>query len=58
MKRFEKPKMAIVHLSNEDINIITTSPCNDKLCHGYDCPDCPTQCDGIYHCEIFKCTHY
>ncbi len=56
MRTFNIPKMAVVHLSGEDV--IRASLCDAKLCMGFDCPDCPTECTGIYHCDIFKCTTY
>ena len=61
MKKFGAPKISVVRLSNE--NIITASGCEtnmclENVCMGYDCPDCPTECDGIYHCEVFKCGPY
>lgn len=48
MKTFEIPKMTVIRLTREDI--IRTS-----TCYGFDCPDCPTQCTGTYHCDIFDC---
>ena len=56
MKRFTVPKMSVVELTGEDV--LCSSYCGDQFCEGYDCPDCPTECTGIYHCEIFKCTRY
>ena len=55
MKKFETPKMAIIHLSDEDV--MRTS-CGTNMCYGFDCPDCPIACTGIYHCDIFKCGSY
>lgn len=57
MKKFEKPRLTVVHLLNEDIST-TASGCGSKMCYGFDCPDCPTICPGIYHCEVFKCQQY
>jgi len=48
MKTFETPRMMVVRLTREDI--IRTS-----TCYGFDCPDCPTECTGTYHCDIFDC---
>lgn len=45
MKRFEVPKMKMVHLSRE--NVIYTS-----TCYGYQCDDCGS-CVGTYFCDIF-----
>ncbi len=58
MKKFENPKLSVVELPEEDV--ISTSPviCPSQICHGFDCPDCPTICTGIYHCNTFKCTTY
>ena len=56
MKKFRMPQMSVVLLSGEEV--IATSGCETNMCMGFDCPDCPTQCDGIYHCEVFKCSTY
>ena len=56
MKKYEKPSMMLVQLQEEDV--ICESACQTNLCFGYDCPNCPTICTGIYHCEVFKCTSY
>ena len=57
MKAFEMPSMKVVHLVKEEI-VSGSTLCNSKVCQGYDCPDCPTQCEGIYHCDVFKCVTY
>lgn len=57
MKKFESPSMSVIYLSGEDV-ICTSPTCDVNICNGYDCPDCPTQCEGIYHCEVFKCKTY
>ena len=57
MKRFTAPKMNVIELAGEDV-LCASTICNDKVCSGYDCPDCPTQCEGIYHCNIFRCPTY
>lgn len=57
MKAFEMPRMKVVHLIKEDI-VSGSTICSMKVCNGYDCHDCPAQCDGVYHCNVFKCTTY
>lgn len=57
MKEFAIPKMTVVRLTGEDV-LRTSGECETNLCYGYDCPDCPTICTGIYHCEVFKCKTY
>lgn len=56
MKQFAKPEMSLIQLTNDDL--IITSGCNTNTCFGYDCPDCPNECTGTYHCEVFKCKNY
>ncbi len=56
MKKFETPVMTMIKLPQD--NVIATSGCETNMCFGFDCPDCPTQCTGIYHCEVFKCKSY
>ena len=57
MKSFIKPKMSLIHLSNEDL-ITASGDCNTNYCEGYDCYDCPTECTAPYHCKVFKCVKY
>ena len=56
MKQFEKPELTLIQLANDDL--IITSGCDDNICQGYDCPDCPNECTGTYHCLSFKCKNY
>ena len=58
MKKFGYPEMNVIHLSKEIITYDDSILCGEQVCYGFDCPDCPTICTGIYHCEIFKCTTY
>ena len=58
MKKFEAPVMMMVRLPMDDVIATSTPDCESQVCWGFDCPDCPTVCTGIYHCEMFKCTTY
>lgn len=55
MKKFENPSMTVIFLSGEDV---VCSSCNTQMCYEYDCYECPKQCNGVYHCDVFKCTTY
>lgn len=57
MKKFEAPMMMMIRLPQEEV-ITTSGTCSQNICNGYDCPDCPTQCEGVYHCNVFKCKTY
>ncbi len=57
MKKFESPKMMVIKLASDNV-VATSGYCAQNICHGYDCPDCPTICTGIYHCNTFKCGTY
>jgi len=57
MKKFERPKIAFIQLTHEDM-ICTSGLCDSQICNGFDCPDCPTECSGTYHCIVFKCPTY
>ncbi len=57
MKEFTAPRMSMIRLSNEDV-VCASGGCDSKMCTGFDCPDCPTICEGVYHCDVFKCTTY
>ena len=57
MKKFETPVMTMIKLPQENV-IATSGTCATNVCFGFDCPDCPTICTGIYHCEVFKCATY
>lgn len=58
MKKFENPMMMVVKLSNENVLTSSVPGCEQNMCIDYDCPDCPTICTGIYHCDVFKCATY
>ena len=57
MKTFGTPKMAVVHLTNEDVITSSIIGCDGKMCNGYICNTC-AECEGAYTCFSFKCTHY
>ncbi len=57
MKTFEAPTMSIIRLSSNNI-LATSASCDTNVCMGFDCPDCPTICTGIYHCDVFKSATY
>lgn len=55
MKTFGIPKMAVVHLANEDV--ITSSYCTVNLCEDYFCDDCQ-ECNGAFDCWSVNCKIY
>ena len=55
MKKFELPKMTVIHLSEE--NVVCTSLCEGVLCSHYYCDDC-VSCTGTYECFSVICNKY
>ena len=57
MKKFNSPRMSLVYLSDDNV-VYESYICSSQMCYGFDCPDCPMECSGTYHCEVFKCVTY
>lgn len=59
MKKFGVPKMAMVHLTGEDI-ICTSGGCVAQYCDDYTCPQCEDHenCPVQTGCTQYNCKHY
>ena len=56
MKKFNSPKMVVLHLKSEDI-IRTSTLCQGHTCKYYTCPDC-IECVSGFECLSLKCDWY
>lgn len=59
MKRFVTPRMALVHLVNDDI-ICASGDCVANYCDGFTCPQCEDHenCPVQTECTQYQCPHY